>query len=131
MLNISPSKVARIIIRAREIDAKTGRWDTPQDDAGAESILESRPSDATEAELRSYIADLNSDEQASLVAVMWIGRETFAAEDLDEAIETAKEEASTPTEEYMLGIPLLSDYLTGGLEALGYNAEDLIDEHLK
>ena len=130
-IDISPSKVARIIIRAREIDAKTGRWDTPGDDAEADTILESRPSDATEDELRSYIADLNSDAQASLVAIMWIGRETFTADDLDEAIETAKQEASSPTEDYLLGIPLLSDYLTSGLEALGFNAEELIDDHLK
>jgi len=131
LLEISPSKVARIIIRARTLDAKTGRWDTPMDDAEADSILESRPSDATEDELRSYIADLNGDEQASLVAIMWIGRDTFTADDLEEAIDTAKSEASAPTEDYLLGIPLLSDYLTSGLEALGYVPEDLIDDHLK
>ncbi len=130
-IDISPSKVARIIIRAREIDAKTGRWDTPADDAEADSILEARPSDATEDELRSYISDLNSDEQASLVAIMWIGRETFSAEDLDEAIETAREERTSPTEDYLLGIPLLSDYLASGLEALGYDAEEYIDLHMK
>jgi len=130
-IDISPSKVARIIIRAREIDAKTGRWDTPADDAEADSILEARPSDATEDELRSYIADLNSDEQAALVAIMWIGRETFTADDLDEAIETAREERTSPTEDYLLGIPLLSDYLTAGLEALGYNPEEQIDAHLR
>lgn len=131
MLEISPSKVARIIIRAREFDVKTGRWDTPRDEAGADTILESRRSDATEDELRTYIADLDSDEQASLVALAWIGRDTFSADDLDAAIETAKAEASTPTEEYLLGMALLSDYLSAGLEALGYNAEELIDEHLK
>ena len=131
MIEISPSKVARIIIRARELDAKTGRWDTPGDDAEADTILESRPSDATEDELRSYISDLNSDEQASLVAIMWIGRETYTADDLEEAIETAKEEATSPTEEYLLGIPLLSDFLTSGLEALGYDVGDLVDAHLK
>ena len=131
MLEIRPSKVARIIIRAREIDAKTGRWDLPGDDADADSILETRGSDATEDELRSYISDLNSDEQASLVALMWIGRDTFTADDLEEAIETAKSERVTPTEDYLLGIPLLSDFLSSGLEALGYNAEELIDEHLK
>ncbi len=130
-IEISPSKVARIIIRAREIDAKTGRWDTPADDAEADSILEARPSDATEDELKSYISDLNSDEQASLVAIMWIGRDTFTAEDLDEAIETARHERTAPTEDYLLGIPLLSDYLTSGLEALGYDAEEYIDPHLK
>ncbi len=131
MLEIRPSKVARIIIRAREIDAKTGRWDLPGDDADADSILETRGSDATEDELRSYISDLNSDEQASLVALMWIGRDTFTADDLEEAIETARSERVTPTEDYLLGIPLLSDFLASGLEALGYNAEELIDEHMK
>jgi hypothetical protein len=131
MIEISPSKVARIIIRARTLDAKTGRWDTPMDDAEADSILESRPSDATEDELRSYISDLNSDEQASLVAIMWIGRETFTADDLDEAIETAKAEATAPTEDYLLGIPMLSDYLSAGLDELGYDTEELIDDHLK
>lgn len=131
MLEISASKVARIIIRARELDAKTGRWDTPRDDAEADSILETRPSDATEDELRSYIADLNRDEQASLVALAWIGRDTFTADDLEEAIETARSEASAPTEEYLLGMALLSDYLTSGLEALGFDPEELIDEHLK
>lgn len=131
MLEISPSKVARIIIRARELDAKTARWDTPADDADAESILESRASDATEDELHSYISDLNTDEQASLVAIMWIGRETFTADDLEEAIETAKSEASGPTADYLLGIPLLSDYLQSGLEELGYDSDELIDGHLK
>lgn len=131
MLEISASKVARIIIRARELDAKTGRWDTPRDEAEADTILEARSSDATEAELRSYIADLNHDEQASLVALAWIGRDTFSADDLDEAIATAKAEASAPTEEYLLGMTMLSDYLISGLEALGYNPEELIDDHLK
>lgn len=131
MLEISPSKVARIIIRARELDAKTGRWDSSSDDAEADSILESRASDATEDELRSYISDLNQDEQASLVAIMWIGRDTFTSDDLEEAIDTAKSEASTPTEEYLLGIPLLSDYLESGLDQLGFDVEELIDDHLK
>lgn len=130
-IDISPSKVARIIIRARQLDAKTARWDTPADEADADTILEARPSDATEAELRSYISDLNSDEQAALVALMWIGRETFTADDLDEALETARSERTSPTEDYLLGIPLLSDYLTSGLEALGYDPEDHVDEHLK
>ena len=62
---------------------------------------------------------------------MWIGRDTFTAEDLDEAIETARKERTSPTEDYLLGIPLLSDYLTAGLEALGYDPEEQIDAHLK
>ena len=128
LLEISPEKVARVIIRAREIDVKVARWDTPGDDADADTILESRSSDGTEAELRSYISDLNDDEKASLVALMWIGRDTYEPEDLAEAIATAKAEATAPTEDYLLGVPLLSDYLEAGLEKLGIDPGDLEDE---
>jgi hypothetical protein len=119
MLDISVEKIAYIIVRAREIDAKVGRWDSPGDAADADTILESRRGDATEQELRGFISDLNDDEKAELVAVMWIGRETFGPEELADAIQTAKEEATTPTEDYLLGIPLLSDYLEDGLSKLG------------
>lgn len=124
MLDISPRKVARVILRARELGAKVARWDTPGDEANADSILESRPSDGTEAELHSYIADMNRDEQASLVAIAWIGRDTFDAAELEEAIATAKSERTTPTEDYLIGMPLLSDYLEAGLDALGISLEE-------
>ena len=39
--------------------------------------------------------------------------------ELAEAIATAKQEATTPTEDYLLGIPLLADYLEDGLAKLG------------
>jgi hypothetical protein len=76
MLQISPRRVAHVIVRAREIDAKVARWDSVGDTADADTILESRRGDATEAELRAFIAQMNEDEKASLVAVMWIGRDT-------------------------------------------------------
>ena len=78
--------------------------------------------------MRAFIESLNADEQASLVAVMWIGRDTFTVDDLEEAIQTAKDEADTPTADYLLGIPLLSDYLEDGLNALGHDVSDLEDD---
>lgn len=128
MLEIQPEKVAHVAIRAREIDAKVGRWDGKGDTADADTILEARAGDATEGELRAFIDTLNADEQASLVAVMWIGRETFGADELVEAIQTAKDEATGPTADYLLGVPLLSDYLEDGLDALGFNPSDLEDD---
>lgn len=124
MLDISPEKIAHVIVRAREFDAKVERWDSPGDTRDSDSILESRSGDATEAELRAFIAGLNEDEQASLVAVMWIGRNTFGADELDEAIATARAEKTTPTEDYLMGVPLLADYLEDGLDALGISVED-------
>lgn len=131
MLQISPAKVAQVIIRAREIDAKVGTWDTSDDDADAETILEARAGDATEAELREFIDGLNEDEQASLVALMWIGRETFGPDELEEAIDTARVEKTGPTARYLLGVPLLADYLEDGLDALGISVEEAEDEVLK
>ncbi len=128
MMQISPRRVAHIIIRSRELDAKVGRWDGAGDSADADTILEARRSDATEAELRAFIKRLPEDEKAELVAIMWIGRETFEAEEWDEALDTAKAEATTPTEDYLLGVPLLPDYLEDGLEKLGVDVTDAEDD---
>ena len=130
MLQISPRRVAHIIVRAREIDAKVGTWDRSDDAVDADSILESRRGDATEAELRAFIRGLNDDEKASLVALMWIGRETYDAEELEEAIQTARDEATTPTEDYLLGVPLLSDYLESGLEKLGVDVSEVEEDFM-
>ncbi len=130
MLQISPRRVAHVIVRAREVDGKVARWDSPGDGADAESILEARRGDATEAELRAFIAGMNDDEKATLVAIMWIGRDTFDADELEEAMQTARQEATTPTEDYLLGVPLLADYLENGLEKLGIDVADTEEDFL-
>jgi hypothetical protein len=124
MLDIAPEKVGHVIVRARELDAKVEAWDEAGDDADAESILESRGGDATEAELREFIADLNEDERISLVALMWIGRGTYEAAELEDAKTTARSEAVNRTEDYLLGEPLLADYLEDALDKLGISVED-------
>lgn len=71
MLEISARKVAQIAMMGRELNRAEG-------------------------EMRAFIERMSEDEQAELVAIMWIGRESFFPEDLAEAIATAKAEASTP-----------------------------------
>ena len=105
MLEISPRKVAHIIFQARE-----KQW--------------------AEAELRAFIGALNEDEKASLTAIAWIGRETYEAEDLEEAISTARMEATTPTEDYLGNMPLLPDFLEDGLEKLGYDLSEIEEDFL-
>ncbi|KFE34047.1 DUF3775 domain-containing protein [Thioclava atlantica] len=105
MLTISPAKIAHVIIRARKFDADV-------------------PGSGQARELRAFIAALNEDEKAALTAVMWIGRDTFDPSELEEAIATARAEATAPTEDYLLGIPMLSDHLEDGLNALGISLEE-------
>lgn len=128
MLEIAPEKVAHVIIKAREWDAKVGNWTDPgtasdsEDDPAA--VLEDSKSDPTRGELAGFIRALNDDEQASLVALAWIGRGTFEAEELDEAMDTARHERVNSTARYLMGMPLLADYLEEGLEKLGISADD-------
>ncbi|MGH6803547.1 MAG: DUF3775 domain-containing protein [Methyloceanibacter sp.] len=130
-LEISPAKVGFVIVKAREIAAKVAAWDDgATTDHDAESILESFSEDATQEEIKGFIRDLNEDEQASLVALAWIGRGSFAPEELDEALSTARAERTNRTEDYLLGMPLLPDYLEEGLDRLGYSVEDAEDEAL-
>ncbi|MFY9237739.1 MAG: DUF3775 domain-containing protein [Roseovarius sp.] len=106
MLDISTYKVAQVVLMAREL----GR---------------------AESELRGFIDGLSEDEQASLVALMWIGRGSFEPEDLREAIQTARSEATTPCADYLLGSPHVSDHLENGLEALGLSAQDDEDDLIR
>lgn len=134
-LEISPAKVAHIIIRARECDAKVAAWGDPARGGGAgedevDAILEDNPDDATRDELSEFISGLNDDEKASLVAIAWVGRGSFSPEEYDEALETARSERVNRTEDYLLGMPLLSDYLEEGLDKLGYSVEEAEDQIL-
>ncbi len=128
MLEISTDKVAHVIIRAREVDVKAGAWDEEgafdRDDADSETILEDLPGDATRQELKEFLDSLNEDEQASLIALAWIGRGTYAPGELDEAIATAKSEHATNAAAYLFSLPLLPDYLEDALDQLGYSVED-------
>jgi hypothetical protein len=130
-LEISPAKVGFVIVKSREIAAKVAAWDDgATSDHDAESILESFSDDATQDELMGFIRDLNEDEQASLVALAWIGRGSFGPDELEEALATARAERTNRTDEYLLGMPLLPDYLEEALDRLGYSVEDAEDDAL-
>lgn len=114
MLELGADKIAFVILRARD-------YDHGPDGRGGRNAFE----------LRDFIADLTEDEQAELTAVMWIGRGTFDADDLEEAISTAKAEKTTPTEDYLMGEPHLADYLEAGMEALGLTPGEEEDDLLR
>lgn len=99
MLDISPTKVRQIIAFGHEVER-------------------------AENELRGFLDTLNEDEGHSLIALMWIGRESFAPDEYAEALATARHEANTPTADYLIGTPHFPDHLEAGLEALGISDTD-------
>jgi hypothetical protein len=128
-LEIAPEKVAHIIIKAREWGVKVGAWTTrAEEDATEEdpaNVLENSISDPTRRELSSFINALNVDEQVHLVALAWVGRGTYDPEEFSEAVDTARSERVNSVARYLVGMPLLADYLEEGLEKLGYSVEDI------
>lgn len=86
-----------------------------QDDPEAE-ILEDRGMDASEAELRHLIRDLDETAQAELVALMWLGR---GDEQWPVLRDLATQEHTAFTADYLLGTPPVADHLLAGLDRLG------------
>ena len=99
-------------------------------DDGEIDVLEDRRDDPTFAELMGTLEALNEDELSDLVAMTWIGRGDFDVDDWEDAKEQARQRGPKGTAEYLLGTPLLGDYLESGFTDLGYSCEDVEEEHL-
>ncbi|GFO83393.1 MAG: hypothetical protein A49_30200 [Methyloceanibacter sp.] len=128
MLTISPEKVCFIIIKAREFDAKDEVTEpdpgsNPTDDRET-AVLEDHGDDPVLEELTSFINASSVDEQIDLVALAWLGREDYSASDWPTVREEAARAHNENTASYLLGIPLLGDFLEEGLAMLGYSCEE-------
>ncbi len=127
-LTISPEKVCFIIIKAREFDAKDEVTEpdpgsNPTDDKEV-AVLEEHEDDPVVQELTSLINSLSEDEQIDLVALAWLGRNDYSAGDWPAVREEAARAHNQRTAEYLLGMPLVSDFLEEGLSMLGFSCED-------
>ena len=85
----------------------------------AHLVVMGRELERAEPEVRGIIDRLDVDEQAELVAIIWVGRGAFEPEDWGEALSTAEAEASTPCADYVLGTPHFTDHIEAGMEMLG------------
>jgi hypothetical protein len=93
-------------------------------------IFQSREGDMADEELVAFIEGLNEDEKTSLVALAWIGRGAFEPGEWEDAVATARAEATTPTSSYLMGMPHLAENLEAGLDAMGIDVADAEEEFL-
>ncbi len=132
--NITPDRVAQIIVRARELEARVGPWAEfdrlHPDEEEADSVLEARRQDPARQALVAFLSELSEEALAELVALMWLGRGAFGPEEWTEALRTAREEHTgvAGSVRYLLGEPLLADYLEEGLDRLGYTVSRIEDD---
>jgi hypothetical protein len=127
-LTISSEKVCFIVVKAREFDAKDivtepDPGSNPTDD-GEAAVLEDHGDDPVFQELTSFIDALTEDEQIDLVALTWLGRDDYEASDWAAVRDEAARAHNRRTSGYLLGMPLLADFLEEGLSMLGHSCED-------
>jgi len=108
MLTIPLETLAYIIIKAREYSAEV-----PPVDPGSGS----NPADDAELDVLEGTVD-------NLLALTWLGRGDYIKEEWREAITEARRIHDKKETDYLVGTPLLADYLEQGLSQLGYSIED-------
>jgi len=126
-LSIATDKVCFIVVKAREFDVKDlvtepDPASNPTDD-GMISVLEDHKDDPVYREISAFIGALTEDERIDLVALAWLGRGDGTIEDWPELREQAASEHNRRTAYYLLGLPLLPDYLEEGLSLFGESCQ--------
>jgi len=128
MLNINVESLCFIIARAREFQAKEGVVipeliaDSPSEN-WAWQVLANHADDHALQEAIDTINDLNTDEQAELVALMWLGRGDYALAEWETAIADAVAARSDHTAEYLLAHPEVAFYLEEGMAQHGLSCD--------
>jgi len=129
MLTIPLEMLFFIIEKSREFDAEvpadSGDTDSNPTDDGESGILLDTPNNGTLSELREAILGLNVDEQEDLLALIWIGRGDFTGEEWPAARRLAHETRNGSEADYLIGTPLLPDYLEEASSQLGLSFESL------
>jgi hypothetical protein len=129
-LSLNPEFLRELILRlravmAQEDEVSPNSGSNPTDDEGA-ATLQDTPDNLSRAELTVAIEDLEPDQQAELVALMWVGRGDMEPEEWEEAITLAADRHDGGTAEYLLTHPHVADYLDEGIDRL-LDGSDLME----
>lgn len=129
-LDLNPEIVCNVIAYAREFQAKEGvvipeETDAFSDDFDYLQVLADHTNDLTFQELKSLINDLEPDQQMTLVALMYLGREDYSIDEWDECLAMARDGWTDHTAEYLLSRPHVAEFLTAGLAEFGCDCESM------
>jgi len=127
-LSISSEKLCFIIAKAREFDVKDVVTDpdgaSNATDDGMVSVLEDHRDDPVVQEIAAVIFAMSEDEQVDLVTLAWLGRGDGTLDDWSELRAEAARAHNKRTASYLLGMPLLADYLEEALSQFGISCDE-------
>jgi hypothetical protein len=124
-LGISLEIVATIVDLAHTLhDSEEAAMGAADDDE--DPLDDDEADEITEETLTDYIGELNEEQQAALIALAWIGRGDYEAEEWAEALRLAAERnARGDAGAYLVGMEGLGDLLSEGLAAFGIAVEEI------
>jgi Protein of unknown function (DUF3775) len=130
-LSISPEKVFFIVSKARQSDEKATESDSATDfgDDDMTYGVDDHSKGTDRSELSGFIRGLNVDEQIDLVALMWLGRGDGDLDNWRDLRNEATRAHNNRTASYLIGTPMLADYLEEALSQFGKSFEDF-EQHL-
>lgn len=129
-LTLNPEFLQSLIFKlralmAQEDEVSPDSGSNPSDDEGP-AMLQDNPDSLLRLEIAAQIEDLEPDQQAELVALMWIGRGDLEPEEWAEALDLAAERDDGATAVYLMTHPHVADYLDEGLDRL-LDGSDLME----
>lgn len=125
--DIATDTVCFVILKARAFDVTE---DSALSNEGSDIVddptqyLSALADDPTFTEVHDFINQLDVDEQVDLVALTWVGREDFSPDEWTDAVAEARDAHNEMTADYLLGMPMLGDFLEAGLNAFDRHCED-------
>ena len=123
-MNIAEQTVRNLILRARAYDSKEQiddfelERDPDSSETDAVENLTTGDLDPIRSEIEDWVESLDEEAEAELVALYGIGRGDYDGPDFPQAVREARARRSGSTAEYLLGAPMLGDYLEMGLDAV-------------
>lgn len=127
-LSISSEKVCFLIVKAREfdvqdVDTELEEGSNPSDDRMID-VLEEGGNNAVRQEIRTFIAELGEDEKADLIGLMRLGRGDGTMEEWEAMRVEGLREHAGRVAIYLMGEPLLGDYLEEALSQFGFSCAE-------
>ena len=126
-LGISLEVVATVVDLANAVQSPDeGSMGDGDEDEERDDESEDDDEEVTMDLLTDFIDDLNDDEQASLIALAWVGRGDYDADGWDEAVKLAQERNAKGTASgYLVDMAGLGDLLSDGVAAFGLSIEEV------
>ena len=123
-LTINPVIVCFVIAKSREINVKVAPEELADDGDDMERILEDYADDATFQELKAFLDVQSDDVLRELLALTWVGRGDYSTDEWPSVMADIKDVREQHTADYLLGTPLLADYLEEGLSQFGHACDE-------